>query len=118
MKGLRFMNAKDKRTLEGMLEFALRVSKRTSGLTYEKFISDDDTQDAILYALGQLGEKANSLSDEFREKHPSEEWYSLIGLRNRLFHSYEDINLERVYEMARDDIKGVVDLIYEIMGEL
>ena len=108
------MNAKDKRILESMLVFALRVSKRTNDLTYEKFISDVDIQDAVLYALGQLGEKANSLSDDFREKYPSEEWYSLIGLRNRLFHSYEDINLERVYEMAKNDIQGVLDLICEI----
>jgi len=108
------MNAKDRRILDGMLVFALRVAKRTSNLTYEKFISDDDMQDAILYALGQLGEKANSLSDSFIEEYPNEVWYSLIGLRNRLFHSYEDINLERVYEMAGNDIKEVIDLIREI----
>jgi len=112
------MNAKDKRTLEGMLMFALRVSKRTNGLTYERFISDVDIQDAILYALGQLGEKASLLSNDFREKHPSDEWYSLIGLRNRLFHSYEDISLERIYEMACNDINGVIDLICEITGRM
>jgi len=111
------MNVKDRRILEGMLVFALRVSKRTNNLTYEEFISDVDIQDAILYALGQLGEKANLLSDDFKENHPSEEWYSLIGLRNRLFHSYEDINLERVYEMARNDIGEVIELIYEIKRE-
>ena len=111
------MNAKDRRTLESMLEFALRVSKRISNLTYEEFISDIDMQDAILYALGQLGEKANSLSDDFKELHPNEEWYSLIGLRNRLFHSYEDISMEKVYEMAKNDIGGIISLICEITGE-
>jgi uncharacterized protein with HEPN domain len=111
------MKDKDRQALKGMLEFALRVSKRTSNLTYEKFIADIDIQDAVLYALGQMGEKAISLSDNFKEKYPSEEWYSLIGLRNRLFHSYEDINMERVYEMAKNDIKGVINLICEITGE-
>ena len=43
---------KDRRILEGMLVFAHRVSKRMNDLTYEKFISDVDIQDAILYALG------------------------------------------------------------------
>jgi len=75
------MNAKDNRILSGMLEFALRISRRANGLTYEKFIEDIDIQDAILYALGQLGEKTNMLSEAFREKYPSEEWHSLIGLR-------------------------------------
>ncbi|MCL2172013.1 MAG: DUF86 domain-containing protein [Defluviitaleaceae bacterium] len=105
------MNDKDKRILKGMLEFANRVAKRMDGLSHELFVSDIDMQDAILYALGQLGEKANSLSGGFMEMYPSDEWHSLIGLRNRLFHSYEDINLDRVYEMAKNDIAGVVELL-------
>ncbi|MCL2386244.1 MAG: DUF86 domain-containing protein [Defluviitaleaceae bacterium] len=111
------MNAKDRRILSRMLEFAYRISRRANGLTYEKFIEDVDIQDAILYALGQLGENANTLSDGFREKYPSEEWHSLIGLRNRLFHSYEDINLDMVFEMAINDIDGVIDLICEITSQ-
>jgi uncharacterized protein with HEPN domain len=97
-----------------MLEFAFRIEKRVDGLTFEKFKQDIDLQDAILYALGQLGEKANNLSDSFKEKYPSEEWYSLIGLRNRLFHSYEDIKFDMVYDMAKNDIKEIIELLQKI----
>jgi len=96
--------------------FAHRISKRTDNLTREKFIADVDIQDAILYALGQMGEKANALSDAFKENHPSEEWYSLIGLRNRLFHSYEDIDLDNVYEMAKNDVDGIIVFINSLLN--
>ena len=67
------MNAKDAKILDGMLEFAHRVIKRTADLTHKGFINDIDVQDSILYALGQLGKKAKTLSDKFMEKYPSEE---------------------------------------------
>ena len=109
------MNDKDRSLLTGMLDFAQRVSRRTANLTNEMFMADSDMQDAILYALGQLGEKANGLSSDFIEKYPSEEWYSLIGLRNRLFHSYDDINLDMVYDMAKNDIDSIIVLIGDLV---
>ena len=64
-----------------------------------------------------MGEKAHSLSNEFIESYPRDEWYKLRGLRNRLFHSYDDINLQMVYEMATDDIDTIVQLLSELTGE-
>ncbi|MCL2874274.1 MAG: DUF86 domain-containing protein [Defluviitaleaceae bacterium] len=109
------MNAKDRRLLSSMLEFALRVNRRMQNVTSDKFISDLDLQDSVLYALGQLGENANGLSKSFMEQYSKDEWHMLIGLRNRLFHSYEDIKLDMVYEMAKNDIENVIDLIYNII---
>jgi len=109
------MNSKDKKILQGMLEFALRVDMRIKGVTLEKFLSNLILQDSVLYALGQLGEKSNLLSDTFIAQYPREEWYKLIGLRNRLFHSYEDIKLDMIYEIAKDDIKDITSIIYEIL---
>ena len=109
------MNKKDKNVLLGMLEFALRVDSRIKGVTFDKFLTDLMLQDSILYALGQLGEKANLLSDTFIEQYPSDEWYKLIGLRNRLFHSYEDIKLDMIYEMAKDDIGNIIEKLDSII---
>jgi len=105
------MSSKDRKILQGMLEFALRVDARLKGVTLEKFLSDLVLQDSVLYALGQLGEKTNLLSDSFLEQYPSDDWYKLIGLRNRLFHSYEDIKLDMVYEMAKNDIGNLINNI-------
>jgi len=110
------MNVKDKRILYGMLDFAQRISKRINGVSYDDFICNIDLQDAVLYAFGQLGEKTSTLSDEFKENYPNDKWYGLIGLRNRLFHSYEDINLQTIYKIAINDINGVIELILNIIN--
>jgi len=112
------MSDKDEKALRGMLDFAMRVDKRMKDVSLEKFLSDLDLQDSVLYALGQLGEKTNLLSDSFLEQYPSEEWYKLIGLRNRLFHSYEDIKLDMIYVMAKCDMGDVIGKIENIIVKI
>jgi uncharacterized protein with HEPN domain len=38
--------------------------------SFDAFLADDKTQDAIMYNLIILGEAANKISDEFQENHP------------------------------------------------
>ena len=35
----------------------------------ETFLDNDDVQDLVLYAIGQIGENANAISDEMRDKY-------------------------------------------------
>ena len=108
------MNDKDKSNLLGMLDFALRVNKRMADVSKDSFLYDLDLQDAVLYALGQLGEKTNGLSEDFIGANPSKVWYKLKGLRNRIFHSYEDINLNMIYEIIKTDIDKIIKLLKEL----
>ncbi len=38
--------------------------------TYEDFLADEKTQDAIMYNLIIIGEAANRIPPDFQEKHP------------------------------------------------
>jgi len=104
------MNPKDRKILTGILEFAYKVKRRMSGVPLKEFLDNDDLQEAVLYALGQMGEKVNHLSENFKEAYPRREWYGLIGLRNRVFHSYEDISMETIFEAALR-IDDVIELL-------
>ena len=97
------------RIVKAILDFAVRVHQRTTGMSEEAFMADLTIQDSVLYALGQVGEKVNSLSDDFKEKHSHIQWFAILGLRNRLFHSYEDIDLVFVYEICRDSIPTFIE---------
>jgi len=51
----------------------------------------------------------------FHEEYPNDIWYSLIGLRNRLFHSYEDINLEMVFYIVEKELEGLIALLSSLI---
>lgn len=64
---------KDKKRLSDILD-AIEAIEAHSVSSYDEFIADDKTQDAILYNLIIIGEAANQISDEFQEKYHMIPW--------------------------------------------
>ena len=98
------MKNKDIEHLKLMLDFSKRVKRRIYGISVDNFLEDEDLQDMVLYAMGQIGENANAISDTTRDKHHEILWGAVIGIRNRVFHSYGAVDMSIVYEAATDHI--------------
>lgn len=56
-----------------------------------------------------LGEAAKRLSLEFREQHGKIPWQKVAGMRDKLVHEYEDVDLDEVWKTARSDIPRLMD---------
>ncbi|MCB1202398.1 MAG: DUF86 domain-containing protein [Leptospiraceae bacterium] len=54
---------------------------------------DEMYQAAVIRKLEVIGEVAKRLSDDFKTKHFSINWKGWAGLRDRLIHGYDDIDL-------------------------
>ena len=46
---------------------------------------------------------------------PSIPWHAMYGLRNRMVHDYDQINMNIVYDTVKDDIPYLRDEIIKIM---
>ena len=68
------------------------------------FIEDNDFHDLCSFALVQLGEAVNRLSDEFMHRHQEVDWYSIHGLRCYLVHGYKNINYKIVWDTIKMDV--------------
>ncbi len=68
-------------------------------LSYSAFQDDEKTQDAIMFNLIVMGEAANKISDDFKEKHPEIPWSSIIGTRNVIVHGYDQVKLQIVWDI-------------------
>ena len=73
---------------------AIEAIEAYSVSSYDEFLADDKTQDAILYNLIIIGEAANQISDEFQERHDTIPWSSMIGTRNIIVHGYDQVKLQ------------------------
>ena len=109
------MKPKTKRQLENILMFAKRAHDRTHSITLDEFMKDEFLQDAVLYCLGQVGETAANIPDEEQEKYPDLFWRQMIGLRNRLFHEYEEIDLSRVFAITQEPIARLVESLESLL---
>jgi uncharacterized protein with HEPN domain len=64
---------KDEKRLRDILD-AIKAIDSYSVSSYESFMADPKTQDAILYNLIIIGEAANQISEPFKEKHQNIPW--------------------------------------------
>ena len=80
--------------------------------TYEVFLADEKTQDAIMFNLIVLGEAANQIPDDFQTKYPEIPWSSVIGTRNIIVHGYDQVKLQIVWDIIKKNLQPLkVDLL-------
>ena len=94
---------KDRKRLEHILE-AITAIEGYAVRSYEEFLADGKTQDAILYNLIIIGEAANQVSEEFQQAHPTIPWASMIGTCNIIVHGYDQVKLEIVWRILERDL--------------
>ena len=109
------MNPKTKQQFENILMFAKRVQERMKNISLETFSTDEYLQDAVLFCIGHIGETAKKIPNEEQEKYPQLFWKMMIGLRNRLFHDYYEIDLSKIYEITQEPISQLIKMLESIL---
>ncbi len=71
-----------------------RIEQYIKNLSFDDFSDDQKSVDAVARNLEIIGEAANRLPDELKEKYSEIEWYKVVGLRHRIIHEYFGIDLE------------------------
>ncbi len=105
---------RDDATLLDMLRAARLALEFRGGLDKESFLSDLKTQAAVLHELLILGEAAKRLSAGFRDEHADTPWKSIAGMRDRLLHGYDDVDLELVWKTVDEDLPSLVTRLEEL----
>ncbi|MDZ4159689.1 MAG: DUF86 domain-containing protein [Anaerolineaceae bacterium] len=83
--------------------------------SYDAFLEDEKTQDAIMFNLIVMGEAANKISDEFQEKHPEIPWSSIIGTRNVIVHGYDQVKLQIVWDIIHKNLQPLKESLLKLV---
>jgi uncharacterized protein with HEPN domain len=108
----------DRLLLADIVEAAEKIDRYTLDLSFESFKRDDRTIDAVVRNLEIIGEAANRLSVEFREKHHHIEWHRIIGLRNRVIHEYFGIDVQIIWHIVEHELKPLREAIDQALHNL
>ena len=75
-----------------ILESAQKILDYTAGQSFEDFTKDSKTVDAVIRNFEIIGEAANRLPEEFKDRFSEIDWHRIRGFRNRIVHDYFGID--------------------------
>jgi uncharacterized protein with HEPN domain len=103
--------SRDPANLLDILISARLIREYIQGADREAFITDRALQDAVMRRMVIIGEATRRISPEFRSEHPEIPWRGMTGIRSKLIHDYDKINLDTVWNVIQNDIPALIEQI-------
>jgi uncharacterized protein with HEPN domain len=103
--------------LEDIREATGNIKKYTDGMSYEQFLVDRRTQDAVIRNFEIIGEATKNLPEDLKARYPDVAWRPVAGLRDIVAHGYYRIDYEVIWGIITDRLPGFKKDIAKILKE-
>ncbi|MCL2156061.1 MAG: DUF86 domain-containing protein [Leptospirales bacterium] len=112
------MKEHEKVILEKIKTYAAQAIQFKGDTDFEDFSQDAKTIAACVLNLSQIGELAGRLDDKFLEANKQIPWRKMKGMRNRIVHDYEGIQLNIVWDVLVDFLPELIEKINSLEEKL
>ena len=103
--------------LEDILDAMDKAEILLAEVSYEQFEADFRINFALVRALEIIGEAAKRLPMDFRDQYPAIPWKGMAGMRDRIIHGYDNVDLQIVWDVVKRDIPGIKPQIQQILKD-
>lgn len=111
------LGTKDYGILVQIIKRSNRIIEKIGNIGINEFSNNEDIKEVVCFNLFQIGELANGLSNEFMTNYNVIPWKQIIGMRHRIVHGYDTINLEIVWNTALESIPVLKEYCKTIINE-
>lgn len=103
--------------IEDMLDAMEKAEILVAGVTYEQFESDFRIHFAVVRALEIIGEATKRLPMDIREQYPAIPWKGMAGMRDRIIHGYDVVDMQIVWDVVKQEIPRIKPQIKRILKD-
>jgi uncharacterized protein with HEPN domain len=100
---------RDLQFLLDMLQSAELIMTYTAQCSKAEFVGNVQLQDAVIRRLLVIAEAARRVSETTRQTLTNVSWQEVNGMRNRLVHEYDDVNLNIVWDVVQEEIPSLIE---------
>ena len=104
-------------SLIDIVAYARRALGYLDGVSVADFARSNGVQDQVIRCLTVIGEAARRTPDAVRSTYPQVPWAQMIGMRNRLAHEYDGIDVETVWLTVVRDLPGLLASLEDILDD-
>ncbi len=102
--------------LNDILNSINETSEFTLGMTFDEFLKDKKTINAVIRSLEVIGEASRKISDDLKTQSPDLPWKRMAGMRNKLIHEYFGVDLEIVWAVVKEDLPPLVHHLEKLIN--
>ncbi|MFW6118912.1 MAG: DUF86 domain-containing protein [Planctomycetota bacterium] len=103
--------------LRHMLEHAREAVELTEGKSRADLDSDRTLELALTRLVEIVGEAAARVTPQTQERCQQVPWPDIVGLRNRLVHGYDSVDLDILWAIIRDDLPPLIATLEDVLDE-
>jgi uncharacterized protein with HEPN domain len=103
--------------LEDMQEACRKLLRYSEGLTFDQFVENERTYDAVIYNLVILGEAAKQVPPPVKERYPLVQWRKIAGLRDISVHRYFGLDEDVLWDILQKEIRPLLAQIDQVIAE-
>ena len=109
------MKSKDRIIIQKMIAYIDDVQKYVDGLEAKDFLDDKKTITACAFTVSQIGELVKELTDETISQYSNIPWNSIKGMRNKIVHDYDNVDLSVLWGTIKESLPELKDELKEIL---
>ncbi len=106
---------RDRESILDMLNSIRLVMQYVSGLEQRDFEANDQCQDAVIRRIEIMGEAAKRVAETVRQRFPQVPWHEMAGMRDRVIHSYDTVDVEIVWDTIRRDLPTLAGQLQSVL---
>lgn len=103
--------------LRHMLDHAREAVAMVAGKERADLESERMLELALVRLIEIVGEAAARVSPEGQAQYPLIPWREVVGMRNRLVHGYDSVDLDVLWDTIEDDLAPLIAEFERILGE-
>lgn len=88
------------------------------GLSFETFISDKKTFNAVVRSIEVIGEAVKNIPESVRSIYPDIPWKEMAGMRDKPIHFYFGVDREAVWVTVKERIPTIRPIFELILQDL
>ena len=98
------MKSKDRIIIQKIIRYIEDVELYVEGMEAINFLDDKKTITACAFTVSQIGELSKDISEETQEKYEHIPWKSIKGMRNKIVHDYENVDLSVLWGTIKNSL--------------
>ena len=90
------------------------IEEFTANMDFGTFVSDYKTQYAVVRCFEIMGEAAKRIPEDIRAAHSSIPWKIMAGMRDRMIHGYDVVDVSVLWKTIQQDIPSLKTLLLDL----